>query len=132
MASRTLSTCPFTPPDVRPAALERPRPDGRLPPDDLREPLEERLDGLRLLLDAVLERDFALEPLEPLLLDPLRDELERRPELERPLPLDEPRLVRELLFCPDLEVPWAILASLCRSVGVELLRVRSADGERLL
>jgi hypothetical protein len=37
------------------------------------------------------------------------------PPLDEPLLLDGPRLLDEPLFCRDLEVVWAILASLFES-----------------
>ena len=92
----------------------------RAPADDA------RLDWDRLLRDAgrereldepdrVPERGFALVPergftLAPFALEPLRLDAERPPE--RPLPLDELRGPVEPLFCPDFELPWAIVASL--------------------
>jgi len=97
-------TCPFTPPDDRPA--REPPPEERLPPEDLPAAPEARLDCVRLLLDAVRERGLALAPLA---LEPPRDDAVRAPE--RLAPLDEPRLFAESLFCPDFEGPWAILAS---------------------
>jgi hypothetical protein len=101
---RALSTWPFSPPGVRPA-FERFALEDRLPPDDLRVPPDDaRLDGARLLLEAVRER-----ALPPFALEPPREDAERVPE--RP-PLDEPRLLDEPLLWPDFEVPWAILASL--------------------
>jgi hypothetical protein len=113
---RTFSTCPFTRPDFW-LASERLRLVARLPPEDLRAPLAERLDWLRRLLDAGFERDLALGDLalEPFALEPLRDEPERA--FERLLRLDDPRLPAELFFCPDLDVPWAIVASLIGSSG---------------
>jgi hypothetical protein len=72
------------------------------PLDTLRAaPDEARLDGGRLVREAVREPDFALAPLE----------LERlREDVERPPPLAEPRLLAVPLFRPDFEVSWAILA----------------------
>jgi hypothetical protein len=76
----------------------------RPPAEDLRAPPDEaRLDGVCLLLDALREPDFALAPLE---FERLREDAERLP------PLEEPRFALPLL-CPDFEVSWAILASLC-------------------
>jgi hypothetical protein len=105
-------TCRVTPPDFW-LALERLPLVVRLPPAALRAPLAERLDWLRRLLDVGFERDLALEPFA---LEPLRDEPERA--FERRLGLDAPRLPAELFFCPDFEVPWAIVASLIDALGL--------------
>jgi hypothetical protein len=78
---RAFSTWPFRPPDRRPA-FERFALEVRLPPDDLRAPPDDaRLDGVRLLLEAVRGRALA-----PFALEPPREDAERAPE--RP-PLDE-------------------------------------------
>jgi hypothetical protein len=111
---RAFSSWPFRPPGVRPAFDRFPLED-RLPPDALRAPPDDaRLDGARLLLEAVRER-----ALPPFALEPPREDAERAPE--RP-PLDEPRLLDEPLLCPDFEVPWAIVASLVvSSVSVSVV-----------
>ena len=103
-------------------------------------PLDEALfDCDRLFRDAAREReldepegvpgrDFALAPFA---LEPPRLDAERPPE-PPPLRLDEFRPPVEPLFCPDFELPWAILASLIlglRGSGPSLvdLRERFAD-----
>jgi hypothetical protein len=108
----------FTAPVVLLAA-ERCPPELRLLLEGLRAPLDDdRFDCDRLFPDAarerelgepdrVLERGLALPPFVP---EPLRLDAERAPEPL--LRLDELRLPAEPLFCPDFEVPWAILASL--------------------
>ena len=103
----------FTAPVV-PLAPERFRPELRLLLEGLRAPDDDaRLDRDRLLRDGVREREleepergFAPAPFE---LEPLRPDAERAPA---PLRLDELRRLVEPLFCPDFELPWAILASL--------------------
>ena len=114
--SRVLLTPSFTAP-VALLAAERCPPDLRLLLEGLRAPLEEaRFDCDRLLRDAgrereldepdrVPERDFALAPFA---LEPLRLDAERPPV--PPLRLDELRPPAEPLFCPDFELPWAIMA----------------------
>jgi hypothetical protein len=103
----------LTPPCFR-LVVERLWVELRRPAEDLRAPPDEaRLDGVRLLLDALREPDFALVPLE---LERLRVGAERRP------PLDEPLFLALPLRCPDFEVSWAILASLFASRRLGLLR----------
>jgi hypothetical protein len=118
--SLALWTRSFTAPVV-PLASERFRPELRLLLEGLRAPDDDaRLDWDRLLRDGVREREleepdrepergFALAPFE---LEPLRPDAERAPA---PLRLDELRRLVEPLFCPDFELPWAILASLILS-----------------
>jgi hypothetical protein len=111
--SLALWTRSFTAP-VGPLAPERFRPELRLLLEGLRAPDDDaRLDWDRLLRDGVRERELE-EPergfaLAPFVLEPLRPDAERAPA---PLRLDELRRLVEPLFCPDFELPWAILASL--------------------
>jgi len=121
--SRVLLTPFFTAP-VALLAAERCPPELRLVLERLRAPLDEaRFDCDRLLRDAGREReldepyrDFALAPFA---LEPLRLDAER--PLAPLLRLDELRPPAEPLFCPDFELPWAIMASLflsfCWGVG---------------
>ena len=118
--SRVLSTRSFTAAVVR-LAVEPFLVELRLLLEGFRAPLDDaRLDRDPALRDAVRgreldepdrapERDFALAPFA---FEPLRLDAERPPE--RPLPLDALRRPVEPLFCPDFELPWAILASSSR------------------
>jgi hypothetical protein len=116
-----LWTRSFTAPVVL-LATERCPPELRLLLDGLRAPPDDAFDCGRLLRDAVRERELD-EPDrdepdrdEPDRDEPDRDEPDRVPERGLALApfelrLDAVRRAAEPLFCPDLELPWAILAS---------------------
>jgi len=114
---RVLSTRSFTAPVVLLAA-ERCPPELRLLLEGLRAPPDDaRFDRGRLLRDAAVREPELDEP------DRLPDEPDRVPE--RGLALapfvlrpDELRRPVEPLFCPDFELPWAILASLILGLWV--------------